>query len=412
MISGKKVAILHYSYPPVIGGVEFIIKGHAEILAKNGCRIKIITAKGKTKNKSIQIDLIPEIGSGWPENKVVAEELKRGIVSERFQRLRRIIYPKVKRSLEGVNICLVHNVMTMHFNLAFTSVLDEIINELHRKIRFYLWCHDATLINPDYSVAQSDRYPWNLLREFKQNANYITISQWRRKQLSQLFGVSENLIRVIPDGIDIKSFLRISDPVWKMACEKGISDDDLVMLFPSRILKRKNYELAIKITKELTRSGKKCKLLITAPPDPHNPAAKEYYSYLHDLVEKMDLKDRVLFLSDLMGKYGLDIGYQEVQDLYKICDLLLITSSREGFGIPLLEAAAMRLPIACSDIPPLSEIVKDKALLFKLDDEPSHIAKQIIEFLDTHPTYLMFRRVVSNFSWEAIYRNYLKSLVS
>ena len=412
MIPGKKVAILHYSYPPVIGGVEFIIKGHAEILAKNGYRIKIITAKGETRNKSIHIDLIPEMGSDWPENKAVAEELKQGIVSERFKRLRRTIYPKIEHSLKEVNICLIHNVMTMHFNLALTSVLDEIIDVVHRKIRFYLWCHDATLISPDYGVEHPDQYPWNLLGKFKQNATYIAISQWGKKQLSQLFGVSENLIRVIPDGIDVKSFLRISDPIWKMAYDKRIFDDHLVMLFPSRILKRKNYELAIKITKELTRSGKKCKLLMTAPPDPHNPAAKKYYSYLHDLVDEMELKDQVLFLSELMVKYGSDIGYQELQDLYKICDLLLITSSQEGFGIPLLEAAAMKLPLACSDIPPLSEIAKDEALLFKLNDKPSHIAQQIIEFLDTHPAHLMFRRVVSKFSWEAIYRNYLKGLVS
>ena len=412
MISGKTVAILHYSYPPVIGGVEFTIKGHAEILAKNGCRIKIITAKGETRHKSIQIDLIPEIGSGWPENKVVAEELKQGIVSERFQKLRSIIYPKINYCLEGANICMIHNVMTMHFNLALTSVLDKIIDELHHKIRFYLWCHDATLINPDYTIADPDHYPWNLLRKFNRNATYIAISQWRKKQLSELFGVSENRIRVIPNGIDIKSFLRISDPVWEMACDKRIFDDDLVILYPSRIVKRKNYELAIKITKELATSGKKCKLLITAPPDPHNPTAKKYYSYLHDLVEKMGLKDNVLFISGLRNKYGLEMGYRELQDLYRLSDLLLITSCQEGFGIPLLEAAAMKLPIACGDIPPLSEIAKDKALLFKLDDEPSHIAQQIIEFLDTQPTYLMFRRMVSKFSWEAIYRDYLEGLVS
>ncbi|MFQ6067380.1 MAG: glycosyltransferase family 4 protein [bacterium] len=412
MTSRKTIAILHYSYPPVVGGVEFIIKGQAEILAKNGYRIKIITSQGETKNRGIQIDLIPEIGSGWPENKLVTEELEQGIISERFQRLRGIIYAKIKRSLEGVKVCLAHNVMTMHFNLALTSALDEIIDGLHHKIRFYLWCHDATLINPDYSVEHSDRHPWNLLRNFKQNATYIAISEWRKKQLVQLFGVSENLIRVIPDGIDIKTFLRISDSVWKMACDKGIFDDDLVMLFPSRILKRKNYELAIRITKELASLGKKCKLLITAPPDPHNPAAKKYYRYLHHLVEEMELKNHVLFLSDLASKYELEMGYQELQDLYRISDLLLITSSQEGFGIPLLEAAAMKLPLACSEIPPLSEITKERALLFKLDDKPFHIARQIIEYLDTQPTYFMFRRIVSRFSWEAIYQDYLKGLVS
>ena len=130
------VAILHYSYPPLIGGVEFIIKGEAEILARNKYRVKIIAGVGKNREKNIQIDLIPEIGSSWPENKAVNEELKDGVVSERFQRLKKNIYSKVKRSLEGIDICIIHNVMTMHFNLALTSALDEIINELHHKIYF------------------------------------------------------------------------------------------------------------------------------------------------------------------------------------------------------------------------------------------------------------------------------------
>ena len=406
------VAILHYSYPPVIGGVEFIIKGQAEILARNEYRIKIIAGAGEDREKNIQIDIIPEIGSSWPENKVINKELKDGVVSERFQRLREIIYTKVKRCLEGIDICIIHNVMTMHFNLALTSALDKIISELHHRLRFYLWCHDTTLINPDYRTQSPHRYPWSLLSKFNENVTYITISEWRKKQLCQLFGASENLIKVIPNGIDIKSFLRISEPVWKIVCDKRLFHDDVVMFFPGRIVKRKNYELAIKITKELTASGKKCKLLITAPPDPHNSEVKKYYHHLHNFVKEMELEEHILFLKDLEKQHELKIGYRKLQDLYKICDLLLITSSEEGFGIPLLEAAAMKIPIACSDIAPLSELVRGQALLFKLDDNPSHIAQKIIEYLNAQPTHLMFKRVLFNFSWEVIYKNYLKDLLT
>jgi len=406
------VAILHYSYPPLIGGVEFIVKGQAEILTRNKHRVKIIAGAGKNREKNIQIDIIPEIGSSWPENEAINEELKDGVVSERFQRLKKNIYSKVKRSLEGIDICIIHNVMTMHFNLALTSALDKIINELHRKIRFYLWCHDATLINPDYRIDSPHRYPWSLLSKFNENVTYITISQWRKEQLCQLFGVSEDLIKVIPNGIDIKSFLRISEPVWKIACDKRFFDDDLVMFFPGRIVKRKNYELAIKITKELTASGKKCKLLITAPPDPHNPEAKKYYYYLHEFAKKMGVEEHILFLHDLEEEYGLKIGYQKLQDFYRICDLLLVTSSEEGFGIPLLEAAAMKMPIACSNIASLSELTRGQALLFRLDDNPSHIAQRIIDYLDAQPTHLMFKRILSSFSWEVIYRDYLRSLLN
>ncbi|MEA1964044.1 MAG: hypothetical protein U9O41_02835, partial [Candidatus Aerophobetes bacterium] len=163
MSSKKRVAILHYSYPPVIGGVEFVMREQAKVLVKNGCRVKIITGTGESREKSILIELIPEIGSTWLENRVVSEELKNGIVSERFQKLKEIIYQKVKHSLREVDICIIHNVMTMHFNLALTSALDEIVDELSGRVKFYFWCHDATLINPDYEIKEPYQYPYNLL---------------------------------------------------------------------------------------------------------------------------------------------------------------------------------------------------------------------------------------------------------
>ena len=124
----------------------------------------------------------------------------------------------------------------------------------------------------------------------------------------------------------------------------------------------------------------------------------------------MELEGHILFLNDLKEEYGLKIGYRKLQDIYRICDLLLITSSQEGFGIPLLEAAVMKMPIACSDIAPLSELTRGQALLFKLDDNPSHIAQKIIDYLNAQPTHLMFKRTLSSFSWEVIYRDYLKDL--
>ena len=411
MSSKKRVAILHYSYPPVIGGVEFVMREQAKVLVKNGCRVKIITGVGENRDKGILIELIPEIGSTGLENRVVSKELEDGIVSERFQKLKEVVYQKVKHSLREVDICMIHNVMTMHFNLALTSALNEIVDELHQRVKFYFWCHDATLINPDYKIEESCRYPYSLLGKFNQNATYIAISGWRKEQLSQLFGISEGLIRVIPNGIDIKSFLRISDPIWKMASQEKIFDEDLVMLFPSRIVKRKNYELAIKITGEMVASGKRCKLLMTAPFNPHNSSSRGYHDYLQSLIKKMGLEKYVLFLDDLKDKYELEIGYHQLGDLYKICDLLLITSSQEGFGIPLLEAAAMKMPIACTRIPALSEIAKDKALFFEPNENPSDVAQKILNYLKTQPTYSMFRRVISRFSWEIIYRDYLRSLI-
>ena len=407
----EAIALLHYSYPPIIGGVEFVVQGHARVLARYGHRVKVITGRGEGEDKNIKVTLIPEISPAYHKVRAINEELEQGKVSEEFHKLKEFLYHEIKRALEDSRVCMIHNVMTMHFNLPLTCALDELIRDLHDRVRFYVWCHDAALTNPFYEIEKPGEYPWSLLSRFNPNAEYIAISGLRKHELADLFGVSPELFTLVPDGMDIKSFLDISDSIWRMAWDKGIFKDDLVMLFPSRILRRKNYELAMKITGEIKLLNTKCRLLITSPPDRYNPQSRNYYQDLHHLRQKMKLEEEVIFLNDLKDEYGLKLGHSELKSLYRISNLLLVTSSQEGFGIPILEAGATRVPIACTEIPPLLELAQDKALFFKLDEKPSRIAKRIIDYLDMQPTGILFKRVVSKFGWESIYRDYLQDLV-
>jgi len=54
----------------------------------------------------------------------------------------------------------------------------------------------------------------------------------------------------------------------------------------------------------------------------------------------------------------------DLYDLYKRAWAFLYPSTFEGFGMPVLEALAAGIPTACSDIPPLSDIVGDAAIRF------------------------------------------------
>jgi len=409
----KKVAILHYSYPPTIGGVEFIMQGHAEIMAKNGIKVKIISGTGESNNKNIRVQIIPGLLSLAESNDPLNKEINNGIVSDNFYKWKDFLKSEIKNSLSGANICIIHNVMSMHFNLPLTAALDELIDELHINIKFYIWYHDGVAINPDYSLPKPDQYPWNLMKKYNPNAYYIAISMLRKKQMSELYGISGDLINIVSDGADVKSFLRISDRIWDIFWENKFFDNDLIMLFPSRILKRKNYELGIKIVRELLNLGKTCVFLITGPSDPHNPQTVKYYNYLHKLSGKLNVRKNVVFLHDFKKKYGDDfgIGYFELQNLYCLSDLILLTSKQEGFGIPLLEAGAYRLPIVCTNIAPLPEVVGKDALLFNLKDNPKKIAERIIKYIEKFPTYHMLRKVITRYSWEAIYKDYLSKII-
>jgi len=60
----------------------------------------------------------------------------------------------------------------------------------------------------------------------------------------------------------------------------------------------------------------------------------------------------------LTNRYGL-MTVEEVNALYKICNIYVISSFTEGFGLPILEAFRFNKPVVAVDAPPFNEIIED-----------------------------------------------------
>lgn len=79
------------------------------------------------------------------------------------------------------------------------------------------------------------------------------------------------------------------------------------------------------------------------------------------LVEETGLRDSV----QITGW----VPREELYSLYERARAFVYPSIFEGFGMPVLEALAAGIPVACSDIPPLREVAGDAALYFNPLDE-------------------------------------------
>ncbi len=75
---------------------------------------------------------------------------------------------------------------------------------------------------------------------------------------------------------------------------------------------------------------------------------------------------------------------EELEGLYALAACAVLPSLYEGFGLPVLEAMARGVPVACSDIPALREVAGESALRFAPGD-PSQIASTIERLLDDGP---------------------------
>jgi glycosyltransferase involved in cell wall biosynthesis len=409
------VAILHYSCYPVIGGVETVIQAHAKLFAKHGYPVKLIVGTGKQFDSRIPVTVIPEMRALHLVDKALHAETAQGNISNRFKKLESSLYKKLKHELSRTSICIAHNVLTMHFNLALTSALAKIINEPSREgkqKKFISWAHDATFLDPHYRKERKDIYPWNLLSQPTGGVKQVTISNLRKRKLAQLFKLKPKDITVVPDGIDPAGFLRLSPTASSLIEKLNLSSYDFVFLYPTRMVRRKNIEFAIKLIYGINSLGRKTCLLITSPPDPHNKDSILYYESLKKLAKELGVKDKVIFLSEQKAagrKIRIDDRF--LRDLYLLSDMLLFPSKAEGFGIPILESGICHLPVACSRIAPLTEVGGENVLYLDLEDSVKKTAGKVVGYLDGYRTLRLHKKVMRDYTWESIFTNRIMPLI-
>jgi len=122
----KKIALLHFAYPPNIGGVEGMVKEHAEILTDLGYEVTIITGSGEEKNSKIKLVVIPELQSVMSFNPFLQEKiLDKGIIDDEFYKLADSIDQDLEKALEKIDIVVVHNMITIVRNLPFVHTFKN-----------------------------------------------------------------------------------------------------------------------------------------------------------------------------------------------------------------------------------------------------------------------------------------------
>jgi glycosyltransferase involved in cell wall biosynthesis len=240
------------------------------------------------------------------------------------------------------SIVIVHNVFTMPFNLAWT---EELIALTHSRpdIRWINWVHD---------VRWTEKVP---------QALHIAVSEHRKAEYAK---ITRDPIHVIPNGCDPKAILGLTDRIASLDLEKA----GLVLLHPTRFVRRKNIEMGLRVLAELPRAV----YLVTAAPDPHQKDGLKYFRELKRLAKDLGVAKRVHFL----GEKDV-LADDDVRSLYQMADALFFPSTQEGYGLPLVEAAIHQTPVFCSDIPAHREVAPSDATFFKLHAPPKGLARKI-----------------------------------
>lgn len=402
-----KITLIHYSAPPVIGGVESVLGHHARLFTNHGHEVRILAGRGALFDERVRFVEVPLFDSRHPDILALKSELDRGVVPDRFYDLVDRLSLYLHRYANDADWVIAHNVCSLHKNLALTAALRRwCCSEARPKI--VLWHHDLAWTTPRYQSELHPGYPWDLLRQDWQGVQHVTVSRLRQKELAELLDIPPERIRVIPNGLDFYAFYKAEAQTRHLIEKLSLFAREPLFLLPVRITPRKNIELALQILAELRQRLPEAALVVTGPLGAHNPRNQQYFEQLLEYRRKLALEGAVHFLREVSPEPLPDAV---IADFYRIADALLLPSREEGFGIPILEAGLSRMPIFCTEIPSLRELGGDQIYAFSLEESPRAIAQKIEEALQSNPITALRRRVRREYDWDRIYEMHLAPLI-
>ena len=401
------IAILHYSVPPVVGGVESVIAHHARLMTADGHAVRLVAARGESLSEQIPLIRVPLADSRHERVLKVKAQLDCGEVTTDFESLRDDLVQELQTALSKTDLLIAHNVCSLNKNLALTAALYQ-LHSSGRLPALILWHHDLAWTTPRYLPELHAGYPWDLLRTDWGGVTHVVVSELRRTELAGLMKLDDASVHVIPNGVDAERFYKLGAQTKRLLEQTKLLDAEPILLLPVRVTPRKNIELALHALAQLKKQFPQAALVVTGPLGPHNHNNIKYLEMLTILRAQLDLQDSAHFLAEIVDSFLPD---EVISDFYRVADALLLPSREEGFGIPLIEAAFSHLPVFCSDIYPLRELGLDDVTYFSPDENPAKVAGMLAAYFGSSPTARLSIRARSSFRWEVIYRAHIAPLL-
>lgn len=186
----------------------------------------------------------------------------------------------------------------------------------------------------------------------------IAVSQAVKKHMVDDLKINESLISVVYNGIDPDAF----GPRVKKTNILGIKNNEFVIGMLGRISAEKGHLLAIEALSLLSPHYTNTRLLISG--------TGKMEAKVKEFIQHNDLNDRVIFT-----QMGAD-------DFFNVADLLLMPSTKEGFGFAIIESFLKGVPVIGFNVGGISEIIKDNenGMLF-YEYDPVKLKEKIEEMI-------------------------------
>jgi glycosyltransferase involved in cell wall biosynthesis len=220
---------------------------------------------------------------------------------------------------------------------------------------------------PEFFAAEDAAHRDRTFMDACRRATALTaISDYSRDSAITHGGLDPACIRTI----HLRMAQRIATGV---ANDKGILNrlgitPQRYLIYPANFWKHKNHEMLLTAFGMVCHNGlaPDIKLVCTGA-----PGARQ--QWLTRAARTMNLGERILFPGYLPNA--------EFATLMTNCNAVVFPSLYEGFGLPVIEAMAAGVPVACSNTTSLPEVAADAAILFD-PRIPAQIAQAMVSLVD------------------------------
>ncbi len=209
-----------------------------------------------------------------------------------------------------------------------------------------IWMHDPG------AMARADRIPMQVAtRTAARRADrLIAISRAGRDDLVATLGVDPGRIDVTPLGVRGRP-ASAATPAPELRGRLGLGDGRLVLCVAQK-RSHKNLAALVRVLGRLAATD--ATLVLPGAPTP-------YEAELRALAAALGVAGRVRLLDW--------VSEADLEGLYRAAAVFVLPARIEGFGLPIAEAMARGLPVACSNVSALPEVAGGAALLFDPGDD-------------------------------------------
>jgi glycosyltransferase involved in cell wall biosynthesis len=352
-----KILLVHWYYPPQVGGVETLLQLWGEQLAIRGHEVTVLAAS-LTDRDYLQQDKDPQVVrlASFDPAKTQSSTL--------------IEYRNAMHAFfreQSFDIIHLHNMFAPLTPLRTVMLFEEGVRH-----RIPMLMHSHCMNNTQMGKLLLS-LSWD---------DVLFVSQWHREEtLRQDLPIKNT--DVIYNGVRLEYFHKGKGNREQVRGQIKASPEDQILLWPSRVVNpdgqptsRKRLDTLLKAAARVKEKKKAFKIMLMASAYGDEKLQKHHLSAFDNLMKAGNLYENIALLDTTHS-------YSFMRDTYAACDIMCLPSVDEVFGLVFIEAMAMEKIVIGANSGALPEIVENGVNGYLIEpDNDQQLAELILSIFE------------------------------